>query len=206
MKRTLPVLLSMLTIFPCSAALALIPYPCGWYLDGSVADSQVSGRDYPTVPDVDNQYSTGWNLGIGYKFMPYLGVDLSYTSYADTRLENSSDVTVAHDRHYSVNLDAKGILPIKKTGFELFAKLGVARVNSEIGNVDETTAADDDIVLNTNNEWTYGLFVGVGVDYALAQEVQVDLQWNRAYGNHNTGTQFNAFMLGVTILFQTLTG
>ena len=170
------------------------PLPCGWYIEGNWGASKATGKDYPGVPTIDNT-GTGWSANAGYKFMPYLAAEGGYTRYGATRLQ-SDGVTIADDNHYAIDIAGKAILPLFTSGFELFAKLGVARVNSSIGSIHLPEGSS--IVLDTGDKSGTGLFVGGGVAYSFIPNLVANIQWEEANGNNKTG---NLSLLSIGISF-----
>lgn len=185
-----------LSLFNSTTVLAVATLPCGWYLEGSYGATSVSNEDYSGITSEDNN-GQGWNLNAGYKFMKYLAVDVGYTSYDATRLKNSEGTTVAQVQHYSINGAVKGIFPLWTTGVELFAKLGVSYLNSSVGNIDDTAAAVDGLVIDSDTKTSTGPYGGVGVSYALAPEISVLIEGTRAFGSSSSTGQMNLISAGL---------
>jgi len=175
--------LSLLGIM--STANAVMAFPTGWYLEGNIGMSKATSKSYPGVSSVKNT-GKGWDVNVGYKFMPYFGLEAGYARYAPTRL-NSPVETVARDSHTSIDVAAKGILPFGCSGFELFGKVGVARINSQIGVIDSNGAATYGLTFNTSAQSATGLFAGVGAEYFFTPSIAANVQWNIAKGNSKTG-------------------
>src|SRR5437868_3492213 len=75
--------------------------PSGWYLEGNIGGSHLSGKSYP-----GNSSTSGLagSVDVGYKFMPYLGTEIGYTHYANTTIKNSAGTKAATDRFYSYDI------------------------------------------------------------------------------------------------------
>ena len=194
MMRTFKWMVIGLSFLGSTSIFAVSTLPCGWYLEGSYGVTTVSNENYSGITSEDNN-GQGWNLSAGYKFMKFLAIDAGYTSYDATRLKNSVGTTVAQVQHYSINGAVKGILPLWTTGVELYAKAGVAYLNSSVGNVDDAAAAVDSLVIDSDTKTSTGPFAGLGISYALAPEISVLLQGTRAFGSSSTG-QMNLISLG----------
>jgi opacity protein-like surface antigen len=164
---------------------AEMPLPVGWYLEGNIGFSKATSKSYPGVSSVKNT-GKGWGLNVGYKFTPYLGLEAGFARYAPTRL-NSPIQTVARDSHTSYDIAGKGILPVACSGLELFAKLGVARINSQIGVIDSSGASAYGLAFNTSAQSSTGLYAGVGADYSFTPSMAANVQWSVAKGNSKTG-------------------
>lgn len=169
-----------------SPAWAVCSLPSGFYLEYNWGATRSMGKTYPGVSTIVNT-GTGWNGTFGYKIMPYVAVEGGYTRYADARLENSEGTTAARDHHYAVDVAAKGIFPVMKTGLEVFAKAGVARIVSSIGSVDTAASAVDGLTFDTNSHSAMGLYIGGGVNYAFTKSLAMNTQYERANGNSSTG-------------------
>jgi opacity protein-like surface antigen len=168
-----------------SAANAAMPLPSGWYVEGNIGMSKATSKTYPGISSKKNT-GKGWSVNVGYKFMPYFGLEAGFARYAPTRL-NSPVETVARDSHTSIDLAGKGILPFGCSGFELFAKVGVARINSQVGVIDSNGAATYGLTFNTSGQSATGLFAGVGAEYSFTPNILANVQWDIAKGNSKTG-------------------
>lgn len=174
-----------LSLIGVTAAKAVLPLPSGWYLEGNIGMSKATSKSYPGVYS-KKETGKGWSVNAGYKFMPYFGLEAGYARYAPTRL-NSPLETVARDSHTSIDIAAKGMLPFGCSGFELFAKLGVARINSQIGVIDANGASTFGMTFNTSGQSATGLFAGLGGEYYFTPSIAANIQWNIAKGNSKTG-------------------
>lgn len=191
--------------FPATSAFAEVSYPCGLYFEINYGASQANGKDYPDNYEVEDNGGPGWNVNAGYKFFPFFAVDLGYTRYDDTELEIETDDDEgseidADDHHYSINLALKGIYPFMNTGLELFGKVGVSWMYSEVETDGSSSDDDDDDDDDGNSETATGLYVGAGIDYVVAHELSFNIQWMRAYGGDEVGT-LDLLSAGVNILW-----
>jgi opacity protein-like surface antigen len=184
-------LFSSLTWAACSL-------PSGFYLEYNWGATRSVAKSYPGVTTIVNS-GTGWNSTLGYKFMPYVGVEGGYTRYSDTRLENSAGTTAARDYHYGVDVAIKGIFPVMNTGIELFAKAGADRLVSTIGSVDTAASAVDGLTFDTNAHSAMGLYLAGGVDYAVTKSFLVNAEYAHASGNSSTGNM-TLVSVGISIL------
>src|SRR5438105_1368509 len=164
-----------------TAAKAVLPVPSGWYLEGNYGFSKATGKSYPGVSSTKNT-GTGWSVNAGYKFMPYLGLEAGYARYAPTRLQSPLE-TVARDNHYSVDIAGKAMLPFGCSGFELFGKLGVAKIKSQIGVIDANGASTFGMTFNTSGQSATGVFAGIGGEYYFTPNIAANIQWNATKGN-----------------------
>jgi opacity protein-like surface antigen len=183
----------------CGMAIAGVAYadmsmPFGWYLEPNVGIAKVSQHPYQGSVSSSGR---GLNLNVGYKFMPFFAAELGYTRYPDVSIRNSI-AKAAVDKYTSLDLAAKGILPLNQTGVEAFAKIGIQRLMSKMSITDTVQAA----VLNVNggsNNAT-GIYYGLGAQYNLMPEFAVVVQWERAKGKSSTGAM-DLYSAGVSYLF-----
>ena len=184
MKRSIRFVISSLAMLTTSAAFAFQPYPCAWYLELNYGTSKASGIELENTNESDGSGGNGpgWSVNGGYKFTPNIAAEIGYTNYARTSLgDNDNGQATAKVDHYSIEGAAKGIWPIlPKVGIDIFGKLGVAWIHSSVDNLSD----DDD---DENTKTSAGVYVGGGVEYALAHELLLNVQWERAYGNSSTG-------------------
>lgn len=163
-------------------AVAAVSAPYGWYLEGNVGSTRSTNTNYNGTM---RTAGIGYNVNIGYKFMPYIATEMGYTLYSDGTIKNAAGNKAANVRNYSYDLALRGILPVAASGFELFAKIGVERVNAKVG-VSDSTVANAIGVANSNNNAT-GLYYGVGAQYYVMPELAFNVQWARASGDTKTG-------------------
>lgn len=193
-KLTLAALACTLT----SSVFAAMPVPLGWYLEVNGGGSSAQDKNYGNGTTIDRS-GWGWNGNIGYKFMPYFATELGYTSYAPSKIKNSSlDTQAAKDTHYSVDLAAKGILPLTNSGAELFAKLGAARLNSHTSVTNQSAMTGLNFTVGTRN--SIGYYLGLGAEYAFMPNFIGVAQWARAKGNSNTGA-LDLYSIGLAYIF-----
>lgn len=189
--------ISLAVISSATSAFAAISIPYGWYMEGNIGTSRAQSVNYGTGTTVSSA-GVGWNLDFGYKFMPYFGLEVGYTSYAQSSVKVPSGGVGDNVSHFSYDLAGKGILPVADSGVELFAKVGVARTSAH--SVLTSTGASSGIALPTGTSSSTGLYLGVGGGYSVLQNLAVNLQWARSRGNSNIGN-LDLWSIGVNFLF-----
>lgn len=194
-KNLLAKLCGAVLLCLASTSFAAMSFPYGWYIEGNIGSSHSSNTNYPGST---SSSGIGGNGNFGYKFMPFFATEIGYTQYANTSIKNGAGTKAATVKNYSYDLAGKGILPIANSPFELFAKLGVARVNAKTSI--NSSAAAAGLGLTSSNHSTTGLYYGIGADYSLIQAVQIVVQWQRAQGNSTTGN-LDLFSGGLTFIF-----
>lgn len=122
-------------------------------------------------------------LAIGYQFNPNLAVELGYLQLPKLK------ATTPHTPNYyaglitlkqnAIDVAAKGILPINDK-FNLFGKIGVAYLTSDVDYLNEDTG-------NNNNNWggdNFGIAkhqwapeAGIGVSFNVTPNAFVDTSW-----------------------------
>lgn len=175
-------------------AAAAVALPEGWYLEGNAGVTHQYGVSYgPGVSDSSNGFS--WNANMGYRFMPFFAAEMGFTRYADG-VGKFGSMKVANDSHYSIDVTGKLVLPVWTTGLALFGKLGGAWLHSDV----KLENAGYGTTVRTGTSSGAGFYLGAGVEYAILPEMAFNLQWQRAKGNHNTGT-LDLCSAGVSYLF-----
>lgn len=182
------------TLTAMNAAMAVAPLPTGWYLEGNVGNSKVSNVSYAAGSSLTSS-GVGLNLNVGYKFIPFFGMEAGYTKYANTS-SKVGNVKVASASYYSYDIAAKPLLPIGDTGAELFAKLGIAHLHSKV-TADSTVPG---VAVSTGKNNVNGYYFGLGADYYFLPMAAINGQWQRAKGNSQTGT-LDLYSLGLSYLF-----
>jgi opacity protein-like surface antigen len=181
------------------SAMAAMPLPMGWYIEGDAGGSKSSNKNYGSGTSRGTNTGFAWNADAGYKFMPYLGVEIGYTKYAQTKVKGTGGVQVAKDSDSSYQAAAKGILPVSTSGVEFFAKVGITRINSHV----TLTNPSDPVAANvaTGSKNSTGLYLGVGADYAFMPNLTGILQWARAKGNNSTGN-LDLYSVGIAYMVE----
>ena len=190
-KLALSLITGLLAVCVLTAASAEVPLPSGWYIEGNAGGFKSSNVSY-----LSNTSGSALNINGGYKFMPFFAAEIGYTKYADITAK-ANGIEVAQISHYSYDLVGKGILPIGTTGAELFAKLGVGRINSKVSQSNSAYVISSSI---TGSHNVTGYYFGLGGDYSFMPNVAVNGQWQRAKGDSRTGN-LDLYSIGVSYLF-----
>lgn len=177
-------------------AQAMMSIPMGWYLEANIGSTHLSDTNYPGKT---SSSGLGGNVDLGYKFMPFFAAEIGYTRYANSDIKDNLGRKAGWVRYYSYDLAAKGILPIVDSGVELFAKLGVGRINAKVSITNSSVA--DPIGLTATSSSKTGLYAAVGGQYYFMPEFAVNVQWARAKGNSTTGSA-DLFSIGASFLFE----
>jgi hypothetical protein len=195
-KWLLAVVSGVAAISLTSPAMALMmSAPDGWYIEANAGSAHLSNDDYPGST---TSSGIGYNGNLGYKFMPYAGVEGGYSTYPDTKIKDEAGSRAATVRHYSYDLAIKAILPVSDSGFEGFAKIGVGRMVSDIKISDPVVASS--LGVDRGSHSSTGVYMGVGAQLYFTPEIAVVAQWQRAQGNSSTGSE-DLFGIGVSFLF-----
>lgn len=188
------IVLGVAALMATTASVAVAPLPYGWYLDANVGASKVNGVSYTSAPESSKSSDFGWNVNIGYKFIPYFGAEIGYTNYADETVK-VSNVKVATATHYAYDLAAKAILPVSTTGVELFAKVGIAEINSHVTAKNSVPG----VTVYRGTQHGTAMYYGLGGDWSFMPNLAANLQWNRANGNSKVG-RLDLYSIGLTYL------
>lgn len=150
----------------------------GWYAGFGFGQSKY--RDVASYIDAEvgpqtasttaNTRSEGWKVYTGYQFNKYLGVEGGYANLNDvTATTGTLRTNVVSD---AWTLAAVGALPVTDK-LSVIGKVGAAYVLSEIkakaGTALTVTSGDD----------SYEPYYGVGVSYALLDNVSLRAEWER---------------------------
>lgn len=198
MNHIKKIILSTAALSLSALASAVVPMPVGWYLEGNLGTSRITNVSYAPNTSISTS-GLGWNINAGYKFIPYFGAEVGYTSYANGTI-NFNGTKVGKDQAQAVDLAGKAILPIQDTGAEISAKIGIARSKSQVTVSNAPLLAASGESLNTGNHRSTDLYYGLGAAYYFIPSAAINAQWNRVTGNNKTGN-LDLMSLGVTYLF-----
>lgn len=189
-------IISISTISFLNSTLAAIPIPSGWYTGGSAGMSRLSRYYNGAGTSINNNSGSrlGWELNAGYKFLPFLAAEAGYTSYADVPIDNSVGSKAATVRaRYAYDLVAKGILPLAITGVEIFGKLGIAGIHTEVKDAGLAGAAG----ISLGSVTKTGGYMGGGGSYFISPSFAVTVQWSRTRGGKNSTGNSDLYSGGI---------
>ena len=175
-------------------AQAAFPPPQGWYIEANAGESAISSKSYD-APNV-RRTGFGYNFNLGYKLTTFFSAEAGYTHYFPTRIYNGPKI--GEDTHYSYDLSVKASLPISDSSVEAFAKLGVARLLTNLRITSPSFATGLNLNPGTHN--ATGLYMALGLAYYFAPSIAVNIQWARADGNSQTGN-LNLYSAGLSYNF-----
>jgi hypothetical protein len=163
----------------------------GLYVEFNAGQSRGEDLDFPSGYSV-TKAGAGFNVNVGYRFIPYLSAEFGYTAYANAKGTQDPDdkLTIMYD---SQDLAVKGVWPFE-SGVGLFAKLGVSRVGARASG-EGTTAAEI-----KKSDSTFGTYYGVGAQYHLTSRAAIVAQYAKAIGNNSTGN-LSLISLGLSVTF-----
>lgn len=174
-----------LMMFTCAGpALAVMSAANGWYLEGNVGGSRLSGISFNGSTKTSG---LAGNADVGYKFMPFFGMEIGYTRYSNISIKDqTTDTKAGNGSTYSIDLAGRGIIPIGDSGLEGFAKIGVSRISTHVSLSNSAAASNIGLSASTNN--TTSLYLAIGGAYNFTPDLAANLQWAQAQGNSKTGT------------------
>lgn len=176
-----------------ASAYAVESVPFGTYVEVNLGTSSTNDLKLPATTSMTSS-GTGYNLIVGYKIMPFFAAEAGWTRFATANIKNSAGVVVAKDSHYSYQLAARAILPIEDSGFELFAKLGITRLVTNL-TVNDNAGS---LAFNNGPHNAAGVYMGVGASYAFTPSAEGNIQWSRAKGSNLSGS-LDLYSIGVTV-------
>lgn len=197
-KKITLIMMSAVALSGTTLAIGAVAIPVGWYLEGNLGVSKISNVSYAPNTSISST-GLGWNLIGGYKFMPYFGAEVGYTSYASGTI-NFNGNKVGKDQAQAVDIAGKAIMPIQETGAEIFAKIGIARAKSDVTVSNAPLLAASGETLATGNHRSTDLYFGLGADYAFIPNAAINAQWNRVDGNNKTGN-LDLMSIGISYMF-----
>ncbi len=163
--------------------------PWGWYIEGNGGYAKFSQASYSTSTS-----GISWNVDVGYKFMPYFGLEIGYTRYTNSSVKNNVGDSIATAKPSALDLAMRGILPLGS--FEPFAKLGVSQISSHIV-FDEWNVVSP---VSAGVHTYFNVYMAVGAAYYISPNVAGHAEWARAVGNNSTGT-YDLWSLGITFIY-----
>lgn len=136
----------------------------------------------------------GGRIFAGYNFNKYIGAELGWTDF--TKSTSNASVTTIGGTTSShrtaqmneVDLVAKGYIPIRCTGFSVYALGGIAQVN-ETNRIYTTPGA------STDGTYTVHKFrpkYGIGASYDVNTQVTTAFELTRVQGNGNLNNSIQA--------------
>jgi opacity protein-like surface antigen len=147
------------------AAFAMNPSLRGFYIGGAVGDATVEFEDDFSGQTFDAD-DTGYKIIVGYRIIDWVAVEVNYSDYGNPV-----------DRIFGVDLEASydaksvsalGMLPLGR--FDLFGRLGIARVDSDFQVAGFRTSGGSD-------ESTEPLF-GLGAQFRPNPNLAIRLEWD----------------------------
>lgn len=173
-------------LFNGTLSYAIMSVPYGWYIEANAGATKIFDQNFPNVASTSTS-TLGGNANLGYKFMPFFGMEIGYTQYANTTLKNSVGADAATVRHFSWDLALRGILPLSDNGVEILGKIGISRANSRTS-IDNSAAATSINITSSSKNANTGLYLAAGAQYYFTPELAVVALWSQAQGNSSTGT------------------
>ncbi|MDR3490573.1 MAG: outer membrane beta-barrel protein [Gammaproteobacteria bacterium] len=177
-------------------ALSAVSIPYGWYLGGNAGWSKIDNKSYPGS---NNYTGVGGSVNLGYKFNPFVALEVDGTKYANVVTQVAS-ITVARDSHYSYGVLGKVMCPFGASGASLFGKAGISRLQSNLKVTNQAVATQYGVTFNSGVHYATGLYLAAGGEYSFTPNLLANIELASAQGNSNTG---NAELLtaGLAYLF-----
>lgn len=191
---------SLLAFFFAPSAFAVMSNPYGWYLELNPGYGHISNRDVG-LARISSESGFGGNVDIGYKFLPFFGIEIGGGGIQNTSIETPSpyNINIATIRNYFFGAAARGILPIGCTGFELFGKVGVGHIWQIPKVKNNYKSLANALGFSDSDQNSTGFWVGAGAQYYFTPEFAAGFQWQQVDGDSNTGT-YNIYSLVLSYL------
>jgi hypothetical protein len=135
MKRT-PLAICAVAFCAVSAA-AIAADPLGFYIGGSVGEADFRGTSDISGPTlIFDERHPGWKAFVGARPIPFLGFEVAYTDFGNAHAPGPPVIFPAYfndsSRQSAVTAFGVGYLPLPIPFLELYGKLGVARLDTEV--------------------------------------------------------------------------
>jgi Outer membrane protein beta-barrel domain len=137
MKRISRTLLATLAVTACAASTAaLADNPAGLYVGAGVGYSTIRSDD-PSygLPGYYNDHQTAWKVIAGVRPIPFVGAEFEYIDFGRPNGLNGyyNSAYYGLDSHpRAPALFAVGYLPLPIPFFDIYAKAGVARLQTDV--------------------------------------------------------------------------
>ena len=209
MMKTLSTLVFSLGVLGAVAASASEENLLGFYAGAGVGESTVRS-DYgfdPDYPDDSHPHHTAFKAVVGIRPLPFIGaeaeyIDFGHPSSADSNYDRFSRGDYQDDSHPKAGvLSAVGYLPLPF--IDVFAKLGVARLETNLNTYTEgtcagTTTSGCTTALTRQNAWQTKVAYGAGVQTHFFTGLALRAEYERI--NSSFGDP-DAFMVSATWTF-----
>ncbi|MES2218271.1 MAG: outer membrane beta-barrel protein [Pseudomonadota bacterium] len=173
----------------------------GWYFGLGAGTTDVHaktftfnnpGGDPPTLDISPSTTGIGERLFFGYHINPYAGLEFGFEHYGNAtyKLPNGFEVSCNDPSIRENGFDMEGVasLPLVKSGFSVFAKLGMAVMYAGSSGSLEGDKTLDPCGSGTSSKAAARPLYGVGVSYDLTQNWVTDISFTRVNGGGNIQT------------------
>ncbi|MDR3476603.1 MAG: porin family protein [Gammaproteobacteria bacterium] len=154
--------------------------------------------------------TTGY-INVGYNFTPYFGAEADVTYWGKQDLSSfANNVTTETGQwsgklqSYSYGLNGVGYLPLAETKINLFAKLGIAIIHSELNVNDPKGSVFFNPGSYTTTSNAPGLLYGAGAEYQFNKNISGQLEWkgiNRFNDSRISNISYNLIAIGLRYTF-----
>jgi long-chain fatty acid transport protein len=148
----------------------------------------------------DNRFSNGWKVYLGYQFNKYLGLEGGYINLNDATAFSKTASSTLLRTNISADgwtLAATGTLPVT-TKLAVRGRLGAAYTLVKVTAKDQYGSGPLGPLAVENGDDRYSPYYGLGVSYALADNLDVRTDWDRVDRKH---LNIDLFTAGVVLKF-----
>lgn len=148
---------------------------------------------------------------LGYNFTPFFGAEMDITYWGQQDLSSfANNVTTQTGQwngkleNYSYGLNGVGYLPLTETKINLFAKLGIAMLHSEITVSDPQGSIFFNPGSYTTSSNEPGLIYGAGAQYQFNKYIAGQLEWKgitRFSDSRISNIHYNLVAIGLRYSF-----
>ena len=172
-----------------AAALGCVPaFGQGWYVGAGIGQGKADLGSAPAGVVIDDKDTT-YQVRLGYRFHPNMGVELGYYHLGDYGITvgNGAASLSANAEARAVGISFVGTLPLDR--FDLYGRVGYARSELKASASAAGFTASD---RGRENEW----FAGVGGRFNISREIGVFAEWQR-----HDKLEVDSYFVGVDLRF-----
>ena len=146
----------------------------GMYVDANLGWGKTALKD-PSSATRDKNTGFVYNVNLGYKFMPNLGVQVGYWGLPKVTMTDGKKMKSVSN----VVLALKGFMPLED-GFGLYAVTGPAWSSAKFSGGWSGTIGDKSVSDKSYHKFSW--YLGLGADYNISDSLYTGLGLNYSYG------------------------
>jgi len=145
-----------------------------------------------TITVAPSNTGIGERLFMGVQFSTYAAIEGGFAHYGTATYNIPASAMVSCNnpsiRQNSFDIEGKGILPFSTSGFDVFAKAGMAVVYAGSSGSLEASGGTNPCSTGTSSKAAAKPLFGIGVSYDITPQWVVDLSYTQYNGGGNVNT------------------